>query len=146
MGGPAITEPSQVARLVPPDPERDGLMPRVLACIDHFRANSDLPVSFTDNQGPLNIALNLVGLERLVIWMAEEPGVVHELMDFCTTVLVDWVRLQKERAGAPMRAGHSRTSRPCRRRPAASGSPMTTAPSSRLVSIVSSWCPTTVAS
>ena len=29
-GGPAITEPSQVARLVPPDPERDGLMPRVL--------------------------------------------------------------------------------------------------------------------
>ena len=105
VGGPAITEPSQVARLVPPDPERDGLMPRVLACIDHFRANSDLPVSFTDNQGPLNIALNLVGLERLVIWMAEEPGVVHELMDFCTTVLVDWVRLQKERAGAPMTGG-----------------------------------------
>ncbi|HZW00564.1 MAG TPA: uroporphyrinogen decarboxylase family protein, partial [Candidatus Deferrimicrobium sp.] len=66
--GPAISQPAQVARLVPPDPERDGLMPRVLACIDHFRAHSDLPVSFTDNQGPLNIALNLVGLERLVIW------------------------------------------------------------------------------
>ena len=103
--GPAITEPAQVARLVPPDPERDGLMPRVLACIDHFRAHSDLPVSFTDNQGPLNIALNLVGLERLVIWMAEEPTVVHELMDFCTTVLIDWLRLQKERAGAPADGG-----------------------------------------
>ncbi len=103
--GPAITEPAQVARLVPPDPERDGLMPRVLACIDHFRAHSDLPVSFTDNQGPLNIALNLVGLERLVIWMAEDPTVVHELMDFCTTVLIDWLRLQKERAGARANGG-----------------------------------------
>jgi hypothetical protein len=80
-------------------------MPRVLACIDHFRAHSDLPVSFTDNQGPLNIALNLVGLERLIIWMAEEPTVVHELMDFCTTVLIDWVQLQKERAGAPADGG-----------------------------------------
>ncbi len=103
--GPAITEPAQVARLIPPYPERDGLMPRVLACIDHFRAHSDLPVSFTDNQGPLNIALNLVGLERLIIWMAEEPTVVHELMDFCTTVLIDWLRLQKERAGAPADGG-----------------------------------------
>jgi uroporphyrinogen decarboxylase len=105
VAGPAITEPSGVARLVPPDPERDGLMPRVLACIDHFRAHSDLPVSFTDNQGPLNIALNLVGLERLVIWMAEEPAVVHELMEFCTSVLIDWVRRQKERAGAPIDGG-----------------------------------------
>jgi len=103
--GPAITRPAQVSRLVPPDPERDGLMPRVLDCIDHFRAHSSLPISFTDNQGPLNIALNVVGLERLIIWMFEEPNVVHELMDFCTTVLIDWVRLQKSRAGAPLDGG-----------------------------------------
>jgi uroporphyrinogen-III decarboxylase len=105
VAGPVITEPAQVARLLPPDPERDGLMPRVLACIDHFRAHSDLPISFTDNQGPLNIALNLVGLERLIYWMVDEPLVVHELMDLCTTVLVDWVRRQKERAGAPFDGG-----------------------------------------
>ncbi len=105
VAGPVIDEPSAVSRLEPPDPKRDGLMPRVLACIDHFRAHSDLPVSFTDNQGPLNIALNLVGLERLCIWMFEHPTAVHELMDFCTTVLIDWVRLQKGRAGAPMDGG-----------------------------------------
>jgi hypothetical protein len=103
--GPVISEPAAVRRLVPPDPERDGLMPRVLACIDHFRRHSDLPVSFTDNQGPLNIALNLVGLERLIFWMVDEPATVHELMDFCTTVLIDWVRLQKRRAGAPLDGG-----------------------------------------
>ncbi len=103
--GPVIEDPADVARLEMPDPERDGLMPRVLACIDHFRANSDLPISFTDNQGPLNIALNLVGLERLIIWMFERPNVVHELMDFCTTALIEWVRLQKARAGAPIDTG-----------------------------------------
>ena len=103
--GPLIEDPADVARLRPPDPMRDGLMPRVLECIDHFRAGSDLPISFTDNQGPLNIALNLVGLERLCIWMFEHPTVVHELMDFCTTVLIDWVRLQKERSGSPLDGG-----------------------------------------
>ncbi len=105
VAGTVLDDPASVARLVPPDPERDGLMPRVLACIDHFRAGSELPISFTDNQGPLNIALNLVGLERLCIWMFEHPTAVHELMDFCTTVLIDWVRLQKERAGAPLEGG-----------------------------------------
>jgi hypothetical protein len=103
--GPVIADPAAVARLELPEPERDGLMPRVLACIDHFRAHSDRPISFTDNQGPLNIALNLVGLERLCIWMFEHPTVVHELMDLCTTALIDWVRLQKERAGAPLDGG-----------------------------------------
>jgi uroporphyrinogen-III decarboxylase len=103
--GGLIDEPAAVARLEPPDPAHDGLMPRVLACIDHFRAHSDLPVSFTDNQGPLNIALNLVGLERLCLWMFEQPTAVHELMDFCTSVLIDWVRLQKQRAGVPLESG-----------------------------------------
>jgi len=103
--GAIIDDPKAISRLEPPDPERDGLMPRVLAAIDHFRSHSDLPISFTDNQGPLNIALNLVGLERLIIWMYEKPAAVHELMDFCTTVLIDWVKLQKERAGAPLDGG-----------------------------------------
>jgi len=105
VAGAIVDDPADVARLQPPHPERDGLMPRVLGCIDHFGAASDLPISFTDNQGPLNIALNLVGLERLCLWMFEYPTVVHELMDFCTTTLIDWIRLQKERAGAPMDGG-----------------------------------------
>jgi len=103
--GPVVHWPNEVRRLVPPDPERDGLMPRVLRCIDYFRASSSYPVSFTDNQGPFNIALNLVGLETLMLWMYDEPTTVHELMDFCTTVLIDWVKLQKQHAGAEIDSG-----------------------------------------
>jgi hypothetical protein len=32
--GAIIDDPKAISRLEPPDPERDGLMPRVLACID----------------------------------------------------------------------------------------------------------------
>jgi len=144
VAGAVVTEPVHVRRLVPPDPERDGLMPRVLRAIDHFVAHSPWPVSFTDNQGPLNIALNLVGLERLMLWMYDEPAAVHELMDFGTTVLIDWVKVQKARAGA--RAGASPTRSCSRRSSAASGSPTTTARSSRRRSTGSSWSPTTGAS
>ncbi len=103
--GPFIDDPADVARLELPHPQRDGLMPRVLACIDHFRAHSALPISFTDSQGPLNIALNLVSLERLCIWMFERPTVVHDLMDLCTTALIEWIRVQKERARTPLDRG-----------------------------------------
>jgi hypothetical protein len=103
--GPIITRPEQIRQMVPPDPYRDGLMPRVLRCIDHMRAHSDVPVSFADNQGPFNIALNLLGVETIMLWMYDHPTVVHELMDFCTTVLIDWVTVQKEHAGQPLDGG-----------------------------------------
>lgn len=103
--GPIITKPEEVKRLTPPDPARDGLMPRVLRCIDYMRANTDVPVSFTDCQGPFNIALNLVGIETIFLWMHDYPTIVHELMDFCTSVLIDWVKVQKTHAGQEVESG-----------------------------------------
>jgi hypothetical protein len=103
--GAILGRPEEVRRLVPPDPYRDGLMPRVLDCIDYMRLHSDLPVSVTDCQGPFNIALNLLGVETISLWMYDHPTVVHELMDFCTTVLIDWVKVQKQHAGQPLEAG-----------------------------------------
>lgn len=103
--GAIIGQPEGIRTLIPPDPYRDGLMPRVLRCIDYMRAHSDLPVSVTDCQGPFNIALNLVGVEAISLWMYDYPTAVHELMDFCTTVLIDWVKVQKQHAGQPLESG-----------------------------------------
>lgn len=103
--GPVIRTPEEVRRLVPPDPTRDGLMPRVLRSIDHLRDHGRWPVSFTDDQGPFNVALNLVGLETIMLWMYDHPSVVHELMDLCTSVIIDWVALQKRHAGQPLESG-----------------------------------------
>jgi uroporphyrinogen-III decarboxylase len=102
IAGFLITDPHAIKRLSPPDPLKDGLMPRVLRCIAYMRDHADLPVSFTDCQGPLNIALSLCGVQNLFLWMHDYPLLVHELMDFCTEVLIQWVKVQKQHAGQPV--------------------------------------------
>jgi uroporphyrinogen-III decarboxylase len=97
--GTVIKEPQDIRKLSLPDPYKDGLMPRVLKCIDYMKEHSDLPISFTDPQGPLNIALCLCGVENLFIWMYEEPEYVHEIMEFCTETFIQWVKVQKKHAG-----------------------------------------------
>lgn len=103
--GIVINRPEDIKSLEIPDPYKDGLMPIVLECIDYMKKNSNLPVSFTDCQGPLNIALSLCGMENLCIWMYEYPEYVHELMDFCTEVLIQWVKIQKKHAGQKYESG-----------------------------------------
>ena len=147
MEGPVITEPAQVASPRPAGPgARRPDAPRARPASTTSVAHSDLPVSFTDNQGPLNIALNLVGLERLIVWMVDEPvggprahGLLHDRAH----------RLGAAPEGPRRRAATaapSHTSSRCRTTSAACGSPTTTAPSSRRGSTASSSCPTTVAS
>jgi len=100
-----ISEPKDIKKLEMPDPYKDGLMPEVLGCIDYMRSHSDLPVSFTDCQGPLNIALSLCGVENLFIWMYDCPELIHELMDFCTETLIQWIKVQKKHAGQELMSG-----------------------------------------
>ena len=96
--GIVLTDVEDIKKLSLPDPERDGQMPRVLACIDYFAEHTDAPVTVTDCQGPLNIALTLAGVENLFVWMYEEPAAVHDLLDFCAEALIEWVKAQKKRA------------------------------------------------
>lgn len=97
--GIAIKTPEDIDQLKMPDFYKDGLLPRVLETIDYMKKNTDLPVSFTDPQGPLNIALCLCGVENLFIWMYTHPKEVHQLMDFCTEVFIEWVKVQKKHIG-----------------------------------------------
>lgn len=103
--GTVIKEPGDIRKLSLPDPYRDGLMPTVLKCIDYMRENTDLPVSFTDPQGPLNIALCLCGVENLFVWMFEFPEYVHEIMEFCTEAFIQWIKVQKKHAGQKLESG-----------------------------------------
>lgn len=97
--GIAVKAPEDINKLQMPDFYKDGLLPRVLETIDYMKKNTDLPVSFTDPQGPLNIALCLCGVENLFIWMYTHPKEVHQLMDFCTEVFIEWVKVQKKHIG-----------------------------------------------
>jgi uroporphyrinogen decarboxylase len=97
--GTVIADPSQVRRLELPDPRKDGLMPRVLETIRHFREHSELPISFTDPQGPFTTALTLVGPATLFVWLYEYPRAVHELLEFCTEAFIVWIKAQKQEIG-----------------------------------------------
>lgn len=97
--GTVIDSPEHVRRLSLPDPHRDGLMPRVLETIRYFREHSDLPISFTDPQGPLTTALTLAGPATLFVWLYEHPRAVHELMEFCTEAFIHWIKAQKQELG-----------------------------------------------
>ena len=100
-----IFDPGDIKKLSAPDHYADGLMPKVLECIDYMKANSDLPVDFTDCQGPLSTAISLCGPETLFMWMYEHPEAVHDIMEFCTEVLIDWIQVQKKHTGHKVDSG-----------------------------------------
>ncbi|MEI7503654.1 MAG: uroporphyrinogen decarboxylase family protein [Paludibacter sp.] len=104
-GKPVINDVSEIAALKKPDYYKDGLMPKVLETIDFMRWNTNLPISVTDPQGPLNIALSICGVENLFIWMCMYPEEVHQLMDFCADVLIEWITIQKKHAGQELNSG-----------------------------------------
>lgn len=100
-----LRSPGDIRGLRRPDPHRDGLMPRVLETIDYMVQNTRLPVCVTDTQGPLSIALGLCGVENLYVWMRTDPEDAHRIMAFCTDVLIDWIKVQKEHAGLEPQRG-----------------------------------------
>lgn len=103
--GRLLERPEEIRKLQPPNPLKDGLMLRVLETIRYFRQHSSLPVMFTDAQGPLNIALTLCGVENFFVWAREEPALAHQLMDYATEVLINWIRVQKQYAGQAANGG-----------------------------------------
>jgi len=94
-----VQSPEDVRKLEVADPEKDGLMPRVLECLRAMRAGSFLPTGITDFQGPLTTANQLMGYDRLIYLMEDHPGVAHELMSKVTETLIRWVKKQKEVIG-----------------------------------------------
>jgi hypothetical protein len=100
-----IKNPEDILKLKKPDPYKDGLMPRVLETIDYMADNTQLPVCVTDTQGPLTIALSICGVENLFVWMCTHPDLAHKIMQFCTEVLIDWIKVQKKHAGIDINKG-----------------------------------------
>lgn len=97
-----VQKPDDIKKLRVPDPEKDGLMPRVLEFLEYMKQNSFLPVGITDFQGPLTTANQLMGYDKLIYLMFDHPNLMHELMDIVTEALIVWVKKQKEVIGEPL--------------------------------------------
>ncbi|HMD84563.1 MAG TPA: uroporphyrinogen decarboxylase family protein [Terriglobia bacterium] len=97
-----VQKAQDVRKLSNPNPERDGLMPKVLEFLSYMKQKSFLPVGITDFQGPLTTANQLMGYDKLIYLMQDNPMVMHELMDKVAETLIRWVRKQKEAIGEPL--------------------------------------------
>ena len=94
-----VKDIEQMKDIKKPDPQNDGLMPRVLNTIRYMREHTDLPVGVTDCQGVLTTALQVLGYDTMIYWMHDYPDKVHEFLQMITDVLIEWVKVQKEAAG-----------------------------------------------
>jgi hypothetical protein len=100
-----IQNPEDIDSLQLPVPGKSGAMPIVTGMIDYFLAHSDLPVGFTDCQGPLATAFQIAGYDHLSYWMYDEPERVHKLMALISDALIAWVKFQKELTSQPLAGG-----------------------------------------
>jgi uroporphyrinogen-III decarboxylase len=94
--------PEEIDALRMPAPGASGAMADVVRCIDYFRQHADLPVVFTDCQGPMATALQIVGYDKFCYWVQDDPERIHKLMALVTDALIAWVKFQKARSGQPL--------------------------------------------
>jgi len=97
-----IQRPEEIDALQMPVPGESGVMPLVVRMIDHFMAHSDLPVGFTDCQGPMATIMQVLGYDKFCYWIQDEPDRIHKLMKMITDALIEWVKFQKARCGQPI--------------------------------------------
>jgi uroporphyrinogen-III decarboxylase len=98
-----MQNPEEIDSLMLPVPGESGAMKIVTKIIDYFKSHTDLPIGFTDCQGPLSTAFQIAGYDKLCYWMCLYPDRVHKLMALVTNAIIDWVKFQKERTGQPLR-------------------------------------------
>ncbi len=102
---PLIREPADLDRLRPPDFKKSGRMPFVLEVMKRCY-DLGLPVRIRFCS-PFSLAVNVRGIENLLMDILTVPQFAHRLMAFLTDeVLAPWVQTQREAIGKPDALGN----------------------------------------
>lgn len=66
------------------NPYRDGVLPEFLERMRYFAEETDhrIPLTCLDMNGPMAIAMDIIGSENLLLGMYEYPDDIHYLLDF----------------------------------------------------------------
>lgn len=78
-----------VRMLEPPDPKSSGLMAPYLEAIERIAEEFDKP-EMVALVGPFTLAGELAGVEHLARSVLKNPQFVEELIEFCTTIIIDF--------------------------------------------------------
>jgi uroporphyrinogen-III decarboxylase len=102
---PLVREHSDLDRLRPPDFKRTARMPYVL---EVMRRSYDLGLPVRVRFcSPFTLAVNVRGIENLLMDILTAPRFAHRLLTFLTDeVLIPWVQTQREATGQPKVPGN----------------------------------------
>jgi len=92
---PVIKHPEQVHELEPD--LNAGLLPMVLRRIRYFQEETggDVPIMFTDTQGPLDTSLLIWGYEGFVKAMHTSKREAHDLLGKVTETIIEFSKVQR---------------------------------------------------
>ena len=97
---PCLKNPLQLDRLSPLDPEKDGRMPEILKACRLLREAVGRETLVLGNVlGPVTVAGQTMGLERLLYLVADDPDGFRAVLDFAAAVTLSYARAQLK-AGA----------------------------------------------
>lgn len=95
---PLLASAEEIDALPPPDLRRAGVAAEILENTRFFRRATEgqLPIQMPDMQGPLDLAGNMLGAERLMTEMYDHPQAVHRLLARMTDDFIAYLHLQEE--------------------------------------------------
>jgi uroporphyrinogen decarboxylase len=97
---PPIKQKADLIRCRMPDPQKDGRFPyRLEICRIHKEVLGKYFPSVTTINAPFSMAVGMRGYETLMIDMVEDPDFVHNLLEFCTEVVITFGRALKNACG-----------------------------------------------
>jgi uroporphyrinogen decarboxylase len=98
---PAIKSKEELYGLQVPDPLKDGRLPyRIEICRIHKDVLGKYYPTITPINAPFSMAVGMRGYEALILDMAEDPDFVHNLLEFCTEVIIVFGKAIKSACGS----------------------------------------------
>ena len=101
---PLLASAEEIDGLPQPDLSRDGVAAEILEHTRFFHraTQGELPIQMPDMQGPLDLAGNMLGVERLMMEMYDHPEAVHRLLARMTNDFITYLHLQEEASGGTL--------------------------------------------
>jgi hypothetical protein len=90
-----INDYKDIDRLKKPDPLKVGLTKKILEWIDFWKSatRDRIPMSITDMQGPLSVAIDLMGASKFYLGLYDDPKRVKKLLEIIAEVFIDFINI-----------------------------------------------------
>ena len=93
--GAVINDYKEIDKITVPDLKRKGLTKETIDLIEYYKSatNGKLPISLPDIQGPLSVAIDLMGAEKVYMGFHDDPKRMRDLLDIISEAIVKFINI-----------------------------------------------------